>query len=350
VGGTAFFRHLDAFGLTAINLNDWLQAWTLRPSALLWSAVHLVADEPLIVPLGLAGLIRSLRRPGSFSFLAPAAWLTLLIALFQGADAAASRAVAALFLAPFAVRFLLDFRHEGDFVWDEVEPVLYGIVFEVLVALGVFSLITYSWSGVSAQLSLLIGAVVMSIVVSVVFIFFIGWRRVLSIAALALIVSLAIYDVAQISGIGFDRAAPRYATLYATDSRIALRDVRQAVGDLSERQRGERWSLTIAILTDTPGLDVLQWELRQSPNLQVVDSVSLENAPPLVIAPAGRELALGERYAGQPFRLLDTWSPAQGDIRQQIAWLIFRTAPWDRATTDAVLWADNQILLPQESK
>lgn len=350
VGGTAFFRSIDALGLTAVNLTAWLQTWTLRPTSLLWSVLHLLVDEPLIVPLGLAGLISSLRRHNRLSFLAPAAWLALIIALFQGPDAATSRAVAALFLAPFAVQFLLYFRQEGDFAWHEAEPVLYGIVFEILVALTVFSLITYSWSGESAQLSLLIGAVVMAIVVSVVFVFFIGWRRVLSVAALALIVSLTIYDVAQISGIAFDMAAPRYATLYATDSRIALRDLRQAVGDLSERQRGERWALSIAILADTPRTDALQWELRLSPYVQVVDSVSLENAPPLVIAPAEREPALGERYSGQLFRILDTWSPDEGDIRQKIAWLIFRNAPWERPTTDMVLWADSQVLLPPESK
>jgi len=101
---------------------------------------------------------------------------------------------------------------------------------------------------------------------------------------------------------------------------------------------------------DEQTVALLQWELRQSPYLTVADGVSLENAPPLVIAPADRELALGKRYSGHPFRILDTWSPAQGDIRQKIAWLIFRHAPWERPTRDVVLWADSQVLLPPESK
>lgn len=350
VGGTAFFMIIDALGLAAINLTTWLQAWTLPPVAVLWAALHLLVDEPLIIPLGLAGLIWGLRRRTPSSFLHPAAWLLLAVALFQGPDAAGSRALAALFLAPLAAQFLLDFRREGVFAWNEVEPVLYGIVFEILLALTVFSLITYSRSGENSQLSLMIGAAVMAIVVSVVFFFFIGWRRLLSVGALALILSLAIYNVAEISGIGYDLAAPRYATLYTPDTRIALDDLRQTVGDISERQHGDRWALPIAILSDVPAADLLQWELRQAPLLTVVDSVSLENAPPLVIAPAARELALSERYAGEPFRILDTWSPDQGDIRQKIAWLIFRTAPWDRPTTDVVLWADSQVLIPPESK
>ncbi|NOZ72491.1 MAG: hypothetical protein GXP38_11375 [Chloroflexi bacterium] len=350
VGGTAFFMYIDALGLAAVNLTTWLQSWTLRPGAVLWAAIHLLVDEPLIVPLGLAGLIVGLRRRSTSSFLHPAAWLLLIVALLQGPDAAGSRALLTLFLAPLAAQFILDFRREGDFSWDEAEPVLYGIVFEILLALSVFSLITYSWSGEKSQLSLLAGALVMSVVVSAVFILFIGWRRVLSVGALAIILSLAIYNFAEISAIGFDRAAPRYATLYAQDTRIALRDLRQTAGDISERQRGDRWALSIAILSDVPGADLLQWELRQSPYVQVVDSISLENAPPLVIAPTGRELNLSERYAGEPFRILDTWTPTQSDIRQKIAWLIFRTAPWDRPTTDVVLWVDGQFLIPPESK
>ncbi len=350
LGGTAFLRSIDALGLAALNLSDWLQAFTLRPSAWLWSALRFIAGEPLLLPLGLAGLIWNLRQRSALTFVTPAAWLALLIALLQGPDAAGSRAVAALFLAPFAARFLLALRQQGEFALGDVEATLYAIVFEVLIALSVFSLITYSWAGESSQLALLIGALVMALFVSAVFIFFIGWRRMLSMAALCLILSLAIYDVAQISGIAFDRAAPRYATLYASDSRLALRDLQKSIGDLSERQHGERWALPITIIADEATSDVLQWTLRRSPYITVAGDVGAENAPSLIIAPASRELALGDRYAGQPFRILDTWSPDQGDIQQKIAWFIFRNAPWERPTTDVVLWADAQILVPPESK
>jgi hypothetical protein len=44
------------------------------------------------------------------------------------------------------------------------------------------------------------------------------------------------------------------------------------------------------------------------------------------------------------FAILDAWDPAQGDFRQKVAWILFRTAPWNIPTENHILWADTQVL------
>ena len=59
---------------------------------------------------------------------------------------------------------------------------------------------------------------------------------------------------------------------------------------------------------------------------------------------------LGEaaRYAGQDFAILDAWDPTQGDLREKIAWALFRVSPLNIPTENHVLWADTLLLTPNE--
>ncbi|MCP4165221.1 MAG: hypothetical protein GY759_04920 [Chloroflexi bacterium] len=344
VGGTALLTQLSGFGLIALNWSEWFASFNLSGASLLWGFIRLLSDEPLLVIVGIGATIWGVRRgnvPRAFSV---AALVVMLIALLQGPYAANSRAIAALMLTVPVSGFLLWLARSGDFRWNDPELILYGIVLTILIALSIFTLISYNKTADSTQLWLMGASVGMAIVLTVVFLLLAGPKRVLSIAAVVAVAFLALFNTATAWGMAYDARPPRFAALYTADARVGLYDLVTTSGDLSQRQRGDRWSLPIALVTGSDADDLLQWYLREASDLRLVESVGLENAPPLVIAPAFRELPLSERYAGQDFALLDAWDPAMGDGRQKIDWIIFRKAPWNIPTQNHILWADTAII------
>lgn len=363
LGGTIFLTHLNGLGLMALNWSEWLTAFSLAPVSWLWGLLRLLLDEPLIVLLGLAGIAllarRSVRASSKNSETAwafgIAALVVALVAILQGPYAAGSRVIAALMFAVPAAAFLLWlFRRlvkpppdiggiEGGKRFN-AEMILYMIVFAALIILGVLALISYSHTGQLTHLWLLGATIVMALVLSLVFLFFLGWRNVLSLAMLVLVAALALFNIATAAGLAYDASPPRFPALYETDARPGVSDLVITAGDVSMRKHGYPWALPMALVTGSEADDLLQWYLRQSPELQLVEHVGLENAPPLVVAPADRALPLSERYAGQDFAILDAWDPAQGDLLQQITWALFRVAPRNIPTENHILWADTLIL------
>jgi hypothetical protein len=79
------------------------------------------------------------------------------------------------------------------------------------------------------------------------------------------------------------------------------------------------------------------------PAVRVVTAMPTDPAP-LVVAPADLKLALGDRYSGQNFTLLERWQPASaGAWAAQARWLLYREAKSAPSQTwDVVLWADRK--------
>jgi len=356
LGGTVFLTHLNGLGLMALNWSEWLAAFSITPSAWLWGLMRIVLDEPLIMFSGIAGLVlvalRSVRENDERADIAWAFGIAGLVvagvAILQGPYAAGSRAVVALMFVVPAAYFLVWLFRRLDLKSFNAEMALYVIVFAALIVLAVLALISYTETGQLTHLWLLAATVTMAIVLTVVFLYVLKQPQILSLALVVLVAALALFNVATASGLAFDARPPRFPALYESDARPGIYDLVMTAGDISELQQGHRWALPMALVTGSEADDLLQWYLRQSPELQLVEHVGLENAPPLVVAPDDLILPLSARYAGQDFAILDAWDPAQGDLREKIAWALFRVSPLQIPTENHVLWADTLVLTPNE--
>ena len=346
VGGTAFLTHISGLGLTALNWSQWLASFTLSPSAWLWGLLRLVLDEPLIILLGIAASFGLRKRPGALRALAFASLAIMLIAILQGPYAASTRSIATLLAALPAASALI-------FLWRRldmslIETPLYAAVLLVMFILAGLALIGYVHSGDTANLILMGSALAVAAVLTVVFGFFVAFRPILLAAAAVIVVILALLNFATAWAMAYDTLPPRFPALYQTDTRPGITDLVATAIDISERSsNGEQWALPIALVEGSSSDDLLRWYLRHAPALRLVQSAGQETAPPLVVAPASRQLPLTERFAGQDFAIFDAWDPATASLREQIEWAIFRTAPWTIPTENEVLWADTMTLNPE---
>jgi hypothetical protein len=358
VGGTAFLSRLDGLGLTAINWDQWLQSFTLAPSRWLWGLGRLVVDDPLVVISGLVGLVFAWRRSALVRSFGLAALVVALLAILQGPFAAATRAVAGQLFALPAAFFLLGLyrqaarllRSEDDF--NPIELLIFAAVLQILVVLAALSLLNYTHDYNRLWLIRLGVALVAVIVFVALFAWFSGQRPTLVITGLLASFNLGLLALATTWGMAFDMTPPRYAALYAADTRPGIYTLLDTLGDLSERRQSGRWETPIALVTGSAGrdqtvLDTLHWYLRPARDLRVVSSIGLADAPPLVVAPKDEPLPLSDLYAGMEIGVITRWDPtddAAVSNQQQLHWLIFRTAPWVLPTEPSVLWTDAATL------
>lgn len=354
VGGTAFLSRLDALGLTAVNWSEWLQGFTLSLDGWLWGLARLIVDDPLTVTGGLAGLVFCWRRSAVVRSLGLAALVAALLAILQGPLATGTRAVAGLlFAVPAAFVLLALFRQvarllrgQGDV--NQIELLIFAAVLQILVVLTTLSLINYAHDANRLWLIRLGVALAAVLVFIVLFAWFIGQRPTLVITALLASFNLGLLALATTWGMAFDVTPPRYAALYAANTRPGIYTLIDTVGDLSQRRQSGRWETPIALVTGSAGqdqavLDTLHWYLRPARELRIVSSISLDDAPPLVVAPMNEPLPLSDLYSGMETGIITRWQPtddAAASNQQQLRWLIFRTAPWDIPTQPFVLWTD----------
>ncbi len=364
VGGTAFFTRIDGLGLAALNWSEWLQAFTFSASRWLWGLARLLLDEPLIAFTGLAGLVFAWRRSAVVRSFGLAALLVSLLAILQGPFAAGTRAVVSLLLAVPAAFLLSALFRQGARLargadgadsmgyTTKVELLIFAGILQILIILAALSLFNYA-DDLNQIWLIRLGVALAAIVIFVIlFVYFIGRRPTLVIAGLLALFNLALLALATTWGMAFDVTLPRYPALYSADTRPGLRTLVDTLGDLSERRQSGRWEMPIALVTgnaaqDQAALDTLHWYLRPARDLQVVSSIGLEDAPPLVVAPKDEPLPLSDLYAGMDAATITRWDPtddATVSNQQQLRWLLFRTAPWDIPTEPFVLWTDTATL------
>ncbi|MCS7040544.1 MAG: hypothetical protein NZP34_13135, partial [Caldilineales bacterium] len=354
VGGTVFLTHIPALGLMALNWSEWLSLFTVAPAAWLWGAVRLLSDEPLLVLMGTAATLWLWRRPGSAAArgLGQAGLALLLVAVLQGPLAAGTRAVAAVLLAAPAAAALRRFWRRGRHLaasgtlpaeW----PVFVGVL-SILLVVAALALFGYAYTQLRVQLLLFGLTVLVAALFVALFTYLAGRWSALLLGGAVCLVFLTAYNLAAAWGLAFDATPPRYAALYAVESRPAVRDLAVTVGVLGQRRQGERWSLPVTLVSGSASDATLQWYLRRAPSVRVVPAVGGAEAGPLVVAPAAAEAPLSEAYTGQRFTVFSDWQPQAGTPQQQLAWMLYRIAPWDLPTVDVVLWADARLVTLEE--
>ncbi len=345
-GGAAFFTRFDAMGLTAISLSQWLTDFTLAPMTLLTGFVRMAADEPLLSLFGLIAVLWGLRRGGAVRAMSLAAIAVALIAIAQGPDVAYSRAVAAFFLALPVASFLVTLARRGDLSIHSLEETLFSVVLILLAFLASYALVAFAQSGDFNRLTLVFITLLMGLATTGVFVWFIGWREVRSGLILTWLILTLLFGSAMTWQLAFNATLPTLARISPTEATPDMKDLITTYGDLSQRQTGDRWAAAIVLIPGSQSDEVIQWYLRRAQDFQVVAGVNEQAPPDIIIAPADRELALGEDYAGQKFVTLSNWGIDHLEsTNDAVRWFFFRRAPAPPPAADAVnLWISIDLM------
>jgi len=352
LGGTLFLLRVDALGLMALNLTQWLHDFSSHPKMWLLGLVRMAADEPLLSLFGFIAVVWGVRQKGKTRALSIAAALVTLIAIAQGPDVAYSRAVAAFFLAlPTAVWFARLARGRA-FSLDTLEEVLFVIVIILLAFLSAYALISFAHSGSFDQLLLFLATIFMGIVMTGVFILFLGWREVSRSLLVGWLILTILFGAGMTWQLAFNPTLPTLARLYPTETMPDARDLVQTYGDISQRLTGDRWAEEIVLIPGSETDDLVKWYLRQSAQFQVVDGLNMRALPPIIIAPPEMELSLGDDYAGQTFVLTSNWGIDHlASSNDAIRWFFFRRTPFPPPATDTInLWVDMDLLSLEEKE
>ncbi len=345
LGGTLFMVRFDALGLAAVSLSQWLGDFSFAPSSLATGFIRLAVDEPLLSLFGLLGVVWGLRRGGLERTLALAAILAGGVAILQGPDVTASRAAAAVFLALPASAFLVRLAQKRDLSFHSLEETLFVAVLILLAFLTVYALTAFANTGRFDRLAVFGVSIILALVMSGIFIFFIGWREVRAGLAISAILLTLLFSLGSLWSLAFNADLPTLARTYPTEALPDVKDLVRTYGDLSEHQRGDRWAAPVAVVTGSQADELIRWYFRRAEDLQVVETLAMDETPPVIIAPADLELALNG-YAGQRFEMLTDWDLTDvATTNQAIYWFLFRRAPFPPPSVDGVnLWVDLKLL------
>ena len=345
-GGAAFFTRFDALGLTAVNLTQWLNDFSLAPKTLLMGLIRMLADEPLLSLFGLMGIIWGVRQSRVPRALSLAAAIAALIAIAQGPDVAYSRAVAAFFLALPTAALLVHLARRGEFSFHSLEQILFVTVLVLLAFLAVYALVAFAHNGDFNRLSIFFVTALLALIIIVIFIFFISWAEVRGGLLMTALILTLLFGAGMIWHLAFNDTLPTLARVSPTETMPDAKDLIATYGDISQHQTGDRWAEEIVLIPGSRSDDVIQWYLRRAEQFRVVDGVNPQNPPAIIITPAELELSLGEDYAGQSFALLSNWGVDHlASANDAIRWFFFRQAPFPPPAADAVnLWVRLDLL------
>ena len=345
-GGTAIFTRFDALGLMTINLTQWLTDISLSSRSLLLGFVRLAADEPTLSLFGLLAIVWGLRQERRTRALSIAAGGAALIAILQGPDVAYSRAAAAFFLALPTAELLVHLARRGDFSFRSLEQLLFIAVLILLAFLSVYALVTFAFDGDFSRLMIFFVSILLGIMIVFLFVWFLGWQEVRGGLLITSLTLTLLFGVSMAWQLGFNDTLPTLARVSPTEALPDVKDMIRTYGDLSEHQTGDRWATEVVLIPGSRSDDMIQWYLRRAEDFHIVHSVSAENPPAIIIAPAEQVLTLGDHYAGQRFALLSSWDIGLvASLNQGIQWFFFRRAPFPPPAADAVnLWAQLVLL------
>jgi hypothetical protein len=353
-GGTLFFLSPNGLSAWLSALPAYLKGWTsaspMTPGRMIFA---FFAYEPLGIFLAVLSLIRGYRTK-SRRILRTGLWLgvSLLLAIFYRQTSELVWAIiplltlAALELAR-AFNIFAEERVEVGVVVLALMILLAYIWFDVSkIALDPSSQLaatTLPIFGRNIQISgapyvILLGAILI-IILCVSFVAF-GWsvRTAWLGTTWAFVLFLGVYSLAAAWGSSGVRS-PNGLELWTPDPAPTQADLLLAsVDDVSEFSLGHPQSQPVTIMgIDSPALE---WILKDR-EVEDVDELNTQVAPPIVITPLMNDLGLPSAYRGQDF----TWRqrPLWEGIKTPdwIRWLVFRQLPRDNETI--ILWVRDDL-------
>jgi hypothetical protein len=348
---TAFFTAPAGLAAAADLLGGWLHG--LIPAAGTYTPWQILRDllvsEPLLVGFAVGGFIMAARwRDGFGIFAGLAALVALLVALVGAGRQPVDLGLVVLALVCLAgpavawsLRAVWRWRVELDF-W-----LLIGLSLSLVVTMAI------SLAGLvsdtdpthrSLYIAILAGVLLLFAGLWIIYGIWGSWRVVGRTLPVVAFIVAGVWALGQLNGLNFNLDPLRQTAVLAEAPGPGWGDFNTEIRNLSAVNGGGGHEARIDLLLPagdaTPLAPVLRWALRDDPALRVLTTVPADPAP-LVVAPADLKVALGDRYSGQNFTLLERWQPASlGSLSEQVHWLIYRDAKTPPSQTwDVVLWA-----------
>jgi len=354
LGGTLFFLSPNGLSAWLLSLPAYLNGWT-SPSALTAGRTLLafLAYEPLGVFLAILSILRGYRTKNQLT-IRLSLWLgvSLLLAVFYRQTSELAWVIVPLLtLAALELSRSLNVFSEERVEVGVVSGALLLLLVYIWIDVAKIAIDPYSQFGTTTVLLfgrqvqlqaapywVLAGAALI-IVLCILFVAF-GWSR--RTAWLGMVwsftVFLGAYSLASAWGASGLRM-PNGVELWTPDPKPMQAGLLLAsVNDVSEFSLGHARSQSVAIMgIDSPALE---WTLRNH-EVELVSTLDLQIAPPLVITPLMEDLGLPSAYRGQDFiwRQPVQWEGVRGP--DWLRWLVYRQLPRENETI--ILWVRDDL-------
>lgn len=335
---TAFTLRFAGVGLAADLLAGWFVHFGDTPTyPWHWVPRLLFLQEPLILFGGLAGLALAARRRDPLGlFLGWWAGFALLVAVVARGRAPDDLVAVGIPLALLAGQtleaFLRHLRKRGAWAAEGGFALFAG-------ALGVFGYVQMAAYSLSGDPSYLILTGVPAVVILGLVVLWWAWHgqgaALRGLACFALLWA-AVAGLAVAGNLNYNHEPSRFEGFVGEQT---TPDMEYLVAWL-ERLSAQRQTDPHALPVTVAGYDrpILRWYLREFREVRFVPGLAAPPEAGAVVAPADRELPLGETFTGQDFQVVQRGLPGRLQGKDLVRWLLFRDNVASQDKDTLVLW------------
>jgi len=345
-GGTLFMVYPQGLSALGATLPAYFGGWTSQSGIpLLRLVAALIIYQPLALILGVAGILRSWRRgsENSWIFRGLSIWvcLALALALVYPARQIGDLAWVIIPLWALAAKEIeLNLPKRGE-VHDHLLSLGQALLIIILIVFSWINLVGFSQGVILTRnfrlnsAVVLVGTLVMVLLTTLLVSLGWSWRVARRGLVWAIIGVLGVFQLSGVwGGLRLDRNVRqelwvRYPVVQESDLLLKTLD------DLSEWNTGQKTSLDLVVLVDSPSL---RWVLRDWVQARFASELTADDLPATLITYKDQATPrLTDVYRGQDFAW-DIFPGWQGIVPLDfMRWLAFRQAPTQ--SIQVILWA-----------
>lgn len=345
-GGTLFMVYPQGLSALGATLPAYFGGWTSQSGIpLLRLVAALIIYQPLALILGVAGILRSWRRgsENSWIFRGLSIWvcLALALALVYPARQIGDLAWVIIPLWALAAKEIeLNLPKRGE-VHDHLLSLGQALLIIILIVFSWINLVGFSQGVILTRnfrlnsAVVLVGTLVMVLLTTLLVSLGWSWRVARRGLVWAIIGVLGVFQLSGVwGGLRLDRNVRqelwvRYPVVQESDLLLKTLD------DLSEWNTGQKTSLDLVVLVDSPSL---RWVLRDWSQTRFASELTADDLPATLITYKDQATPrLTDVYRGQDFAW-DIFPGWQGIVPLDfMRWLAFRQAPTQ--SIQVILWA-----------
>jgi hypothetical protein len=350
LGATALFFNPSGLAALADLPATWLGQFARSAgSSPLWTLALFVLREPLLVGLGVVGLVVGLRRR---NWLAQGLgfWLALglILALARAGRGPIDLALLTIPLAllgggALAVLFAALRMENSE---QQVEAAVLFVAGIVLTAATAVWLATWvsSWTA-QPETAFLLSAGVAVLVLGGLFAAYavvFGGKLTLKIGLAILVVVLALPALRATFELSHNRDGRRWGSALSTAGAADGRNLTLFLERLASQRGGDLQDLPV-VLNAAPGTEpspLLRWATRDARGVEDagVDTASPSQGDTVIVSLAGDPAPRAEEYSGRSFRIAQTWTPDGLRGKALWEWLLYGHVDSLNGEQRAIVW------------
>lgn len=357
LGSTCFLFYPAALGATADGLAGWLAGFSINTAVMSHPFILLAVYEPLVVILGMVGLVWSLReKAAGGKFLAFWLLFGIVLALFRPGqpDAPFIMLVPLTLLGGYAVGKLAAEIQKAAEIRDYKTAFISSLAalailcVHIFLCLGQYSRFIIGLEDTSiehAKTSLLMAGVSTIMIIGIVSLVWTYSRKVaLSAFFTALIVFLTFFEMGKAWELGHtNQSDPREYWVEGNGSSTGAQLLADTLQTVSQRTTGFRMDIPLTVQVDDP---LLHWLLRDMTDVTWVEELEPTIISDAVITTAEEENpVLGDSYMGIDFALQNEAQVGDQQPGRLLRWLLLRDGANLVGVDRVVLWIRQDIAL-----